>query len=187
MRQYLCNAAVLCRNFFWDSNIRIFQCTFFARTCPCPGHNDQFLSIFVYYIFFSAPKFAKDTRSHSCVSEVPLLPRNHYNGCRRVSKAYLIKHRGSGDDTVVTLAPIGVTTTHVPTIAVGPKRGFKGSLNSLEMDEASMGREFQVSPDALEAQRLEKLVRNLRRQVSTHEEDVRWVQLSHVDIIDWFT
>ena len=88
---------------------------------------------------------------------------------------------------MVTLAPIGVTTTHVPTIAVGPKRGFKGSLNSLEMDEASMGREFQVSPDALEAQRLEKLVRNLRRQVSTHDEDVRWVQLSHVDIIDWFT
>ena len=87
---------------------------------------------------------------------------------------------------MVTLAPIGVTTTHVPTI-VGPKRGFKGSLNSLEMDEASMGREFQVSPDALEAQRLEKLVRNLRRQVSTHDEDVRWVQLSHVDIIDWFT
>ena len=85
---------------------------------------------------------------------------------------------------MVTLAPIGVTTTHVPTIAVGPKRGFKGSLNSLEMDETSMGREFQVSPDALEAQRLEKLVRNLRRQVSTHEEDVRWVflQLSVMSI-----
>ena len=42
------NAVVICRNFFLDSNIRIFQCTFFA--CTCPGHSDQFLLIFVYFI-----------------------------------------------------------------------------------------------------------------------------------------
>ena len=87
--------------------------------------------------------------------------------------------------TLTPLTPVGVNldpqpVVHVPTIVApnNPKRGHRGSLNSLEMEEANMSREFQVSPKALEAQRLEKLVRNLRRQASvTCEEDARWVSV----------
>ena len=118
-----------------------------------------------------------------CVSDPPMHSGNSNNACRRGSKAaFLLKQRRSGEENMITLTPLGVNPNSVHTI-LGPKRGLKGSLNSLEMDEANRG-EFQVSPEALEAQRVEKLVRNLRRQVSVTQEDARedlsrWV-FSHV-------
>ena len=145
-----------------------------------------FRSIFdAFFCIFPAPKLGKDSRSRSmCVSDPPMHIGNSNNACRRGSKAaFLLKQRGSGEETMITLTPLGVNPNSVHTILGGPKRGLKGSLNSLEMDEANRG-EFQVSPEALEAQRVEKLVRNLRRQVSVTQEDARedisrWV-FSHV-------
>ena len=127
----------------------------------------------------SAPKIGKSARSRSVMSEAPLLPQKA-NAAQRPSQAYLIKQRGSRDSetAMVMWTPVGQSPNpNVPTI-VGPKRGLKGSLNSLDMKESGMNCEFQVSQEALEAQRLEKLVRNLRRQANVtqneNSEDARW-------------
>ena len=81
---------------------------------------------------------------------------------RRPSRAYLIKQRDSGEETLVTLTPMlrGAHNAHLPTL-LGPKY-LKGSLSSIE----SYANDLRASPDALEAQRVEKLVRHLRRQAT---------------------
>ena len=100
-------------------------------------------------------------------------------GARRPSRAFLIQQRDSGEETLVTLTPVvggrlvnhNHPTSQVPTI-VGPPTAqnlkSKGSMSSIE---SCHNNDLQVSPDALEAKRVEKLVRHLRRQASATGED----------------
>ena len=103
----------------------------------------------------------KDKRSNSCVSELASSSSGNF---RRPSRAFLIKQRDSGEETLVTLTPVGNHRPQLPTI-VGPKFS-KGSMSSIE----SHSNDLPASQDALEAARVEKLVRNLRRQAASEEE-----------------
>merc|ERR1712008_322643 len=105
----------------------------------------------------------KDKRSNSCFSESsePGSLKNGAEQGRRPSRAFLIKQRDSGEETLVTLTPVG-GRQNVPTI-VGPLFS-KGSMSSIESRSNDLRHE--VSQEALEAQRVEKLVRHLRRQVT---------------------
>jgi len=110
----------------------------------------------------STTKLIKDKRSNSCfseTSETSVKSGSGAEGGRRPSRAFLIKQRDSGEETLVTLTPVG-GRQNVPTI-VGPQFS-KGSMSSIE----SHSNDLQVSQDALEAQRVEKLVRHLRREVT---------------------
>lgn len=78
----------------------------------------------------------------------------------------MIKQRGSCEETLITLTRV------MPTISVVPTPTMKqGSMSSIDQCGSN---DLQVSPEALEAKRVEKLVRNLRRQASaTCEEEAR--------------
>ena len=126
------------------------------------------------FTFFpkTGPKIDKDKRSNSCGStergSTGALPGPSTPGSasssRRPSRAFLIKQRDSGEETLVTLTPMmagsRINGSNLPTI-LGSKF-LKGSLTSIE----SHTNDLRASPEALEAQRVEKLVRHLRRQAT---------------------
>ena len=77
-----------------------------------------------YYFYFSdhqTIQLIKDKRSNSCFSESsePGSLKNGAEQGRRPSRAFLIKQRDSGEETLVTLTPVG-GRQNVPTI-VGPQ------------------------------------------------------------------
>merc|ERR1712051_479979 len=123
--------------------------------------------VYTTYLYFSdhhqTVQLIKDKRSNSCFSESsePGSLKNGAEQGRRPSRAFLIKQRDSGEETLVTLTPVG-GRQNVPTI-VGPQFS-KGSMSSIESRSNDLRQE--VSQEALEAQRVEKLVRHLRRQVT---------------------
>ena len=68
----------------------------------------------------TAAKLVKDRRSNSCFSEDSEVSlKNSAEQSRRPSRAFLIKQRDSGEETLVTLTPVG-GRQNVPTI-VGPQ------------------------------------------------------------------
>ena len=76
------------------------------------------------YFYFSdnqTIQLIKDKRSNSCFSESsePGSLKNGAEQGRRPSRAFLIKQRDSGEETLVTLTPVG-GRQNVPTI-VGPQ------------------------------------------------------------------
>ena len=76
------------------------------------------------YFYFSdhqTVQLIKDKRSNSCFSESsePGSLKNGAEQGRRPSRAFLIKQRDSGEETLVTLTPVG-GRQNVPTI-VGPQ------------------------------------------------------------------
>ena len=87
------------------------------------------------YTFFpgrraSTTKLIKDKRSNSCfseTSETSVKSGSGAEGGRRPSRAFLIKQRDSGEETLVTLTPVG-GRQNVPTI-VGPQFS-KGKVTS---------------------------------------------------------
>ena len=78
-----------------------------------------------YCLYFSdhhqTVQLIKDKRSNSCFSESsePGSLKNGAEQGRRPSRAFLIKQRDSGEETLVTLTPVG-GRQNVPTI-VGPQ------------------------------------------------------------------
>ena len=85
-----------------------------------------------YCLYFSdhqqTVQLIKDKRSNSCFSESsePGSLKNGAEQGRRPSRAFLIKQRDSGEETLVTLTPVG-GRQNVPTI-VGPQfsKGMQG-------------------------------------------------------------
>ena len=87
---------------------------------------NNFFSTHLYFFFLgrraSTTKLIKDKRSNSCfseTSETSVKSGSGAEGGRRPSRAFLIKQRDSGEETLVTLTPVG-GRQNVPTI-VGPQ------------------------------------------------------------------
>ena len=103
--------------------------------CDLPSSPDTFKSVVyissAYCFYFSdhqTVQLIKDKRSNSCFSESsePGSLKNGAEQGRRPSRAFLIKQRDSGEETLVTLTPVG-GRQNVPTI-VGPQfsKGMQG-------------------------------------------------------------
>ena len=137
-------------------------------------------------------------RSNSCVSDsgAYLVDGGSLANQRGPRRAYLLRQKATGEETVVTLTPLrppvaGARTlvTQVPTFVAtgspvksgtglaGKARGFlsnastelSSSLDDQNISYRSSQRrhsELQASPDALETQRLQKLYSMFRRQAS---------------------
>lgn len=123
------------------------------------------------------PKLGKDKRSNSCVSEgsvssggnaaASLFPSgaaSTTSNSRRPSRAFLIKQRDSGEETLVTLTPVTSPPLRpqLPTITRS-----KGSMSSIESHSGN--NDCLASAEALEAARIEKMVRSMRRQATDEE------------------
>ena len=123
----------------------------------------HFVYVFFHDLLFAGSKLGKDKRSNSSVSEgsSSLFP---IGNSRRPSRAFLIKQKDSGEETLVTLTPVvtGVPTIVGPNAATVAAKYAKGSMSSIE----SHSNDLEASAQALEAQRVEKIVRNLRKQAS---------------------
>ena len=109
----------------WNSTIFTFKSRHVQKCCVLTYISSAYC---FYFSDHQTVQLIKDKRSNSCFSESsePGSLKNGAEQGRRPSRAFLIKQRDSGEETLVTLTPVG-GRQNVPTI-VGPQfsKGMQG-------------------------------------------------------------